>query len=515
MKSKKTAIKPGWAIIFGLVFIVTSCNFDEPTDDSPKVWKMENGLLVVEVESVENGATTEGIWQPVGDSLTGYTGDAAFIMTSWGNMYKDPLVHDAPQTSNGYRLRYHILADEPGEYLLKIRNYHQLPDGDNDIWLSINENLYQKAWDHDSLKWNWNEATANISSYQPFELEHGINTIDIVGRSKGFAIDRFTVYKKETPKEVWENTENPESSLVKPESKDRIPPSVPQNLKSTDKGTGYVLLEWLESSDNHQVYAYQVFVNGDKQKTVFRPESVIDNLEPDQEYELSVKAMDFSGNVSETSEIIKVKTLTFEQVDGINIPYAANRPEIDGIEDEVYNKSTPVVLSNSEEQANESPDIYGTFKTLWDSTYLYVFASVSDDNLNTGTFDGIEILIDTDNSKSETLSYNDRHYRFFLNRPKENGKHHFLTAKINRDDFIKNVLEERILDEKSYQIEVALPWKTLGAEPAANQLIGLNFLVRDYDENPDETDDLLSWSSKSGYSQINPIVFGTAKLTIE
>jgi hypothetical protein len=495
--------------------ILFSCSTGVSDKEEATVWKMEEGLLVVEVESVKHGGPVEGIWQPVNDSLTGYTGETAYIMTSWGNMYKDPLVHDGPQTDSGYRLRYHVWIDEPGEYLLKVRNYHQLPDGDNDIWLSINEKMYQKAWDHDSLTWNWNEATANSSTYQPFELRKGINTIDIAGRSKGFAIDRFTIFKKGTPDDVWQNPENPESPLMKAEDEDNETPTAPTNLHVTDKGTGYLAIAWDASSDNHEVYAYDVFVNGERKDEVFQTSYVIDNLDAETHYNVHVKAKDFAGNLSEISEEIKEGTIPFNTSQDMMIEYLQKPPVIDGNEDELYAELPAHKLQFKSGEVNDSNDLNATFKTGWDSTYLFLLVNVYDDVLHMDAYDGVEILLDPDNSKSGTLSYNDRHYRFFLNRPKEEGKHHYLTAKINRDDFIKGVQEERQILSNQYVMEVALPWETLGTEPSANNLIGLNLVIRDYDSSSENMDGSLSLNSKSDTPNNIPIGFATAKLIYE
>jgi hypothetical protein len=188
---------------------------------------------------------------------------------------------------------------------------------------------------------------------------------------------------------------------------------------------------------------------------------------------------------------------------------------IDGNEDSLYAELLPYHLEKNVGLINNDNDLKTVYKMAWDSAYLYVLVNVDDDTLNMAALDGVEILIDPDNSKSNKLSYNNRHYRFFLNRPKEGGEHHYLTAKINRDDFIEGVLEERILNEGSYTIEMALPWATLGTDPSVNNLLGINIKVRDYDGSSEEMDGALYWRLKEDAPKNAPMGFGTAKLIYE
>lgn len=135
-------------LIFSFLFF-SSCDVYKEESFPFKVWKMENGVCIIEVESVLEGSDSIGFWEKFRE-IEGYTGQCAFRFAIPGNEYKDPLAPDAPQTQFPYKLRFRIKVENEGEYMVKIHNYHLLKDGDNDAWISINENLYEKIWDHDT-----------------------------------------------------------------------------------------------------------------------------------------------------------------------------------------------------------------------------------------------------------------------------------------------------------------------------------------------------------------------------
>lgn len=473
-----------------LLMLFLSCQSEKSVQETPtgaeKVWLMENGLAVIEIEAVKEGNISEGYWQKVPDSIQGYSGETALIWTGEGNSYKDPLVIDAPQTDGPYKLRYQVYIPEAGEYDLKIRNYHQHEDGDNDIWISLNGGIYQKLWDHEAQQWSWNEARANISTYQPVQLPAGINTIDMLGRSRGFIMDRMVIFKKGTPQETWSDLDLPQSALYLPEQEDHEPPVVPQPRVSQTAPT-HIRLSWDPVQDNHQTHSYIIYQNQQEIDQSFDPEYLAGGLEPGNSYQFTVKAKDISGNLSEASAPIEVTTAFFPQ-DGITIGSTSDDLQIDGQPDDVgWNKAGWIPIDQEWSGTIANPeDLSARTKLLYDQQNLYLLVHVQDNQPLTteDTYDGMAVYLDLDNNKTRHFSYDDRIYRFSLSVPKnEDGTFPNSVAKINRDEFIKGVKAARNISQNQYLYEIAIPWETLGTIPTAEKILGLNIHVQDYDES--------------------------------
>jgi|GEM_PF-3354727 len=480
-----------------LISAIFSCS---PQKEITKVWKVQDGLAMIEVESVQQGGPAEGYWEIIPDSIQGYSGETAFIWKGDGNMYKDPLVIDAPKTNGPYKLHYEIWVEHAGEYELRISNYHWQEDGDNDAWISINRAKYQKIWDHHTNEFTWSEAIANIAHYQPFPLHQGINTIDIVGRSKNWIIDRLIIYRKGTPDSVWQDESVAHAELVAPQSSDREPPTMPQNLKAEGIGLAAVKLFWQAASDNFQVYEYEIFKNSEKIASSFDAHFVVPALVPDTQYSFSVRAKDFSGNVSEPSKTISIKTKAFSPDFGLEIQEASSAPDIDGEMDSVWQDVPSVALEKKSGDIQSELDASASAKFLWDDDYLYAFFSVTDDLLNTTAKDGVHLDLDLDNSKTDFYSIRDRRYYFTLDNDR-------VKEVISRDDYVEGVQQARRLDHEGYQMEMAIPWQTLGLQPQAGELIGIGVRLYDVDEG-EEPEAILAWKGLGA----SPQKLGTAKL---
>ncbi|MFA9398438.1 MAG: endo-1,4-beta-xylanase [Clostridiaceae bacterium] len=85
-------------------------------------------------------------------------------------------------------------------------------------------------------------------------------------------------------------------------------------------------------------------------------------------------------------------------------------------------KSTPIIDAESDfvwevqlpqEIKNDESETITTFKTCWDDGKLYVYANVIDDKYDANS--SIELFIDQNNSKSDELEADDRHYKITRN----------------------------------------------------------------------------------------------------
>ncbi|MBN2727680.1 MAG: hypothetical protein JXR53_00495 [Bacteroidales bacterium] len=398
------------------------------------IWKMKDGIALIEVESVQEGYSQTGVWEKF-DDIPGYTGETSFRMASSGNEYMDPLPHDAEKTDTPYKLTYRIYVPEAGEYQVRIYNYHWLKDGDNDAWIGINDDLYEKIWDHDTLVWSWNEAIAWQLAYQPRWFHKGVNTISIVGRSENWVIDRLAIVKEGIPDEKWQGTMLPESEKLILNEK----PDVPAGIKIKDIGYSFAFIEWEEAEN---AVAYQIFVNDVYQRSTFKTEASISNLLLNNENTIGIVAENSFGEVSKMQEI-NVKT-TKENVLEVN-------------------------LSNSDLNWEEVDDC-----SFSESSQLKVLAidTVLVIKLYTKFNKGyINVSIDPDNSKDETFSMADRLYYSKIEAP-------MLKERVDRYSNVKRV--EFVVNEQDnglVGITMAIPFKTMGHLLKSGDLFGLRVWI--------------------------------------
>src|SRR5690606_35894476 len=81
------------------------------------------------------------------------------------------------------------------------RHEHPAPDQANDAWVKVDSGQWVKVFSNYGAKsigvWNW-YSIAEIGSQHlepSYELSAGRHTVQISGRSKGFAIDRMVFYR--------------------------------------------------------------------------------------------------------------------------------------------------------------------------------------------------------------------------------------------------------------------------------------------------------------------------------
>lgn len=166
-------------------------------------------------------------------------------------------------------------------------------------------------------------------------------------------------------------------------------------------------------------------------------------------------------------------------------------------------------------------DLSSYFKILWDDDYLYVFANILDDEINTnGTElferDGFEIYLDGDNSKNlgvrppdifppPAYDSSDDFFRFI---PGEGSA-------LSAYDIIDGSNFEFAIQTTSngWNLEVKMPFADLIDFPApavAGHVFGLEFQTNDNDG--DVRNNFLKWHSALDESFFDPSLFGEAVL---
>jgi len=185
---------------------------------------------------------------------------------------------------------------------------------------------------------------------------------------------------------------------------------------------------------------------------------------------------------------------------------------IDGIVDNSWNNGTTLdivpekVVVGSVSGTN---DIGCSIKALWDNTYLYVLANVTDQTLNNDSpnsyeDDAVEVYIDINNDKATAYGTNDVQYTFGWNDGATVG-----TLPSGRSS--TGVTYTTVARTGGYILEAKIPWSTLSGSPAINQIIGLEFMVND-DDNGGNRDKKIAWTAATDDAYQNPSLFGVAKL---
>ncbi|WP_165003743.1 MULTISPECIES: glycosyl hydrolase family 18 protein [unclassified Enterococcus] len=128
-------------------------------------------------------------------------------------------------------------------------------------------------------------SDANIDRIQSIEMSQRIGT-------EGTEINHQLIYGQK---------------LV-PDPSDTQPPSVPKGLKAVDIQGTQVTFDWTPSTDNHQVAGYYIYRDGQRVGQTPRNQFTDTGLTTNTEYTYTIKAFDATGNVSEQSVPLVVKT---------------------------------------------------------------------------------------------------------------------------------------------------------------------------------------------------------------
>lgn len=199
-------------------------------------------------------------------------------------------------------------------------------------------------------------------------------------------------------------------------------------------------------------------------------------------------------------------TVDGNEAEWANVPKHKMRLEV--------NSTPAVAISNKF-------DLSSYFKILWDDDYLYVFANILDDEINTNgeelfERDGFEIYLDGDNSKNlgvrppdvfppPAYDLSDDFFRFIP------GEANALSAY----DIIDGSNFEFAIQTSGngWNLEVKMPLADLIDFPApgvAGHVFGLEFQTNDNDG--DQRNNFLKWNSGLDESFFDPSLFGEAVL---
>lgn len=188
---------------------------------------------------------------------------------------------------------------------------------------------------------------------------------------------------------------------------------------------------------------------------------------------------------------------------------------IDGTIDAIWNNASIPTASTTKlvnGTVSNAADLSGSFKALWDDTYLYILADITDDitmNESTNSYDddAVEIYLDINNNKGTTYSATDVQYTFGW----DDGT---IVGALPTGRSTAGITYSAVARTGGYSIEARIPWATVQGTPATGQLIGIDFMVND-DDDGGERDAKLSWNAATDNAWQDPSLFGTAVLETE
>jgi len=98
-------------------------------------------------------------------------------------------------------------------------------------------------------------------------------------------------------------------------SPDQQPPTIPVGLEAQEVGSNSVVLDWRDSSDDSGVVSYAVYRDGVRVATTSASEFTDQGLAPGSAYEYAIVAIDPSGNSSDASGSVDVRTESAPAID--------------------------------------------------------------------------------------------------------------------------------------------------------------------------------------------------------
>jgi len=198
----------------------------------------------------------------------------------------------------------------------------------------------------------------------------------------------------------------------------------------------------------------------------------------------------------------------------IEIERAASAPTLDGELDSSWEarRSYPMDTVIRGEGTPSDADASGSWRTAWDSDALYVFVSITDEKLikeSSSEYifqdDCVELFIDGDHSQGDSYDgENDAEYAIRWNDPD-------VAVGANSIENTDGIEHAQIRTEAGYQLELSVPWQTLGVSVAAGDLIGIDCHYNDDDTGGDR-DHKIAWHSETDDTWKTPSLMASAKL---
>lgn len=165
-----------------------------------------------------------------------------------------------------------------------------------------------------SIDLTWNKATDNVgvNHYNVYRDNKKVQTVNGTAvKDTGLVANTTYTYTVKAVDNV--GNESIASNEIKVKTKevpqiDNEAPTAPTSVHSMGETATTIDLHWGISNDNVGVSHYDVYRNGVKIKSSKENRFMDSGLTANTQYSYTVKAIDFTGNISEESKMLKVKT---------------------------------------------------------------------------------------------------------------------------------------------------------------------------------------------------------------
>ena len=173
------------------------------------------------------------------------------------------------------------------------------------------------------------------------------------------------------------------------------------------------------------------------------------------------------------------------------------QPVIDGQQDKVWHNATEISTNRF---AFGSSGATAQVKLLWDSGYVYIYATVSDPLLskasaNVWEEDSVEIFVDANNAQTTSYQGDDAQYR--VNFDNE--------VSVGGTTSTANVVSSTRLVSGGYVVEAAI--RVDATETVSGSILGFDFQVND-DSGAGARTSVATWNDVSGQAYQDPSQFG-------
>ncbi len=193
--------------------------------------------------------------------------------------------------------------------------------------------------------------------------------------------------------------------------------------------------------------------------------------------------------------------------DLLHIRFTDAPPIIDGTLDSLWDAAPIYAMTRLiRGEVDDTADLSGDFRALYDADNLYLFYRIHDDALrpkagdDPWNGDSVELYLDGGNEKY-VYDSNDEQYIFPLSGD--------VWTQHGRSQDLQFTFAET---DDGYAVEIALPWRSVSVTPEHGLLIGFEAEVNDTDGSDLQRDGKLAWFADVDKAWSNPGLFGTAVL---
>jgi len=145
-------------------------------------------------------------------------------------------------------------------------------------------------------------SSTNSSQVQAWQTNKAYSAGDIVSHQGKIYEAKWWSYNSRPDAKVT-NEWDTSWKLLKDNNEDTTPPTAPTNLVSTEQSSTFITLTWTASTDNVGISHYDVFRNGAKVGSTIAKKFSDYELEADTGYQYVIRAVDTSGNYTDSSAI--------------------------------------------------------------------------------------------------------------------------------------------------------------------------------------------------------------------